>query len=55
MYISLSTVFPFDSGITIPPGEVYLVSLDEWENLGKVTKNTVLCHVPVKRENLRSE
>ena len=38
MYISLSTVFPFDSGITIPPGEVYLVSLDEWENLGKVTK-----------------
>ena len=47
--------FPVDSGIRIPPGEVYLVSLDEWENLGKVAKNAVLCHVPVKSENLTSE
>ena len=47
--------FPVDSGIRIPSGEVYPVSLDEWENLGKVAKNAVLCHVPVKRENLTSE
>ena len=47
--------FPLDSGIRIPPGEVYPVSLDEWENLGKVAKNAVLCHVPVRRENLTSE
>ena len=25
--------FPVDSGIRIPPGEVYSVSLDEWEDL----------------------
>ena len=40
--------FPVDSGITIPPGEVYPVILDEWENLGKVEKNAVLCYMPVK-------
>ena len=44
--------FPVDSGIRIPPGEVYPVSLDEWENLGKVAINAVLCHVPVKRNDL---
>ena len=47
--------FPVDSGIRIPPGEVYPVSLDEWENLKKVAKNAVLCRLPVKRENLTSE
>ena len=47
--------FPLDSGIRIPPGEVYPISLDEWENLGKVAKNAVLCHVPVRRENVTSE
>ena len=47
--------FPVDSGIRIPPGEVYPVSLDEWENLGKVAKNAVLCHAPVRRENSTSE
>ena len=40
--------FPVDSGITMPPGEVYPVALDGWENLGKVDKNAVLCYVPVK-------
>ncbi|XP_015769083.1 PREDICTED: kelch-like protein 17 [Acropora digitifera] len=40
--------FPVDSGITIPPGEVYPVILDGWENLGKVEKNAVLCYMPVK-------
>ena len=47
--------FPLDSGIRIPPGEVYPVSLDEWENLGKVAQNAVLCRMPVKREDLTSE
>ena len=40
--------FPVDSGIRIPPGEVYPVCLDEWENLGKVDKSAVLCYAPVK-------
>ena len=43
--------FPVDSGIRIPPGEVYPVSLDGWENLGRVAINAVLCHVPVKRND----
>ena len=47
--------FPVDSGIRIPPGELYPVCLDEWENLGKMAKNAVLCHVPVNRKNLTSE
>ena len=40
--------FPVDSGIRIPPGEVYPVCLDEWENLGKVGNNAVLCYAPLK-------
>ena len=47
--------FPIDSGITIPPGEVYPAVLDGWENLGKVDRNAVLCYVPVKTENLMTE
>ena len=35
--------FPVDSGIRIPPGEVYPVYLDEWKNIGKVDTNAVLC------------
>ena len=41
--------FPVDSGIRIPPGEVYPVPLgDQWENLMNVDKNAVLCYSPVK-------
>ena len=47
--------FPVDSGIRIPRGDVYPVSLDEWENLGKVAKTAVLCRMPVKREDVTSE
>ena len=47
--------FPIDSGITIPPGEVYPAVLDGWENVGKVDRNAVLCYVPVKTENLATE
>ena len=45
--------FPIDSGIRIPPEEKYPVHLGEWENLAKVSKNAVLCYLPVKKENLR--
>jgi len=44
--------FPLDSGIRIPPGEVYPVCLDEWENLGKVNTSAILCYVLGKKENL---
>ncbi|XP_074614406.1 kelch-like protein 26 [Acropora palmata] len=47
--------FPVDSGITIPPGEVYPVVLDGWEGLEMVDTNAVLCYVPVKTENLTTE
>ena len=47
--------FPIDSGIRIPPGELYPVHLGEWENLRKIDKNAVLCHLPVKRESLKTE
>ena len=47
--------FPVDSGITVPPGEVYPIVLDGWEKLGKVDKNAVLCYVPVRTENLKTE
>ena len=40
--------FPIDSGIRIPPGEMYPVCLDEWENLRQVDEKAVLCYVPLK-------
>ncbi|KAJ7384514.1 hypothetical protein OS493_021143 [Desmophyllum pertusum] len=49
--------FPIDSGIRIPPGELYPVPLDslgEWENLRKIDKKAVLCYLPVKREILEN-
>ena len=47
--------FPVDSGIRIPPEEIYNVHLDEWENLAKVSNKAVLCYLPVKRESLETE
>jgi len=47
--------FPFDSGIRIPPGEMYHIHLDEWENLAQVSDKAVLCYLPVKRESLKAE
>ena len=44
--------FPFDSGIRIPPGELYPVHLDEWQNLGKVDNKAALCYMPLKSESL---
>ena len=47
--------FPVDSGIRIPPGELYPVPLGEWENLGKIDQSAVLCYLPVKRVSLKTE
>ena len=47
--------FPFDSGIRIPPGELYPVHLGGWENLAKLAPNAVLCYLPVKRESLTTD
>jgi len=47
--------FPVDSGIRIPPGEVYPVHLGDWKNLGNVSRNAVLCYMSVIRENLKTE
>ena len=46
--------FPIDSGIRIPPEENYPVHLgDEWKDLAQVSREAVLCYLPVKKENLR--
>ena len=45
--------FPIDSGIRIPPNEVYKISLREWENsLEKIDRTAVLCYMSVKKEML---
>ena len=47
--------FPVDSGIRIPPGELYPINLGGWENLAKTGADMVLCYLPVKRESLKTE
>ena len=47
--------FPIDSGIRIPPEEMYLIHLDKWENLAQVSDKAVLCYPPMKRESLKTE
>ena len=47
--------FPVDSGIRIPPGELYPVHLGDWSNLAKIAATAVLCYLPVKRESLKTE
>ena len=47
--------FPVNSGIRIPPGELYPVSLDKWKNLSNIPTNAALCYVPVKRDSLEKE
>ena len=46
--------FPVDSGIRIPPGEVYPVSLHKWEKLRQISRNGALCYAPLKRESLNT-
>ena len=49
--------FPFDSGIRIPPGEVYHISLHEWESKLGISeiRNAALCYMPVKKESLENK
>lgn len=47
--------FPFDSGIRIPPGELYHVSLAKWKNLSNISDKAALCYMPVKTETLKTE
>ena len=47
--------FSVDDGIRIPREQIYYVHLDEWEILTEVGNNAVLCHVPVKRESLKTD
>ena len=47
--------FPVDSGIRIPPEELYPVPLGEWEDLGKIEQSAVLCYLPLKRECIKTE
>ena len=51
VYFIISKIL-FDSGIRIPPGELYPVHLDDWKNFGKVDKEAALCYMPLKRESL---
>ena len=47
--------FPIDSGIRIPPGELYPVHLGDWGNLAEIVTTAALCYLPVKRENLKTD
>ena len=46
--------FPIDSGIRIPPNEVYKISLQEWEHLTTIHEAAVFCYLPVKKEMLNT-
>ena len=46
--------FPIDSGIRIPPNEVYKISLQEWEHLTTIYEAAVLCYLPVNKEMLNT-
>ena len=47
--------FPVDVGIRIPPGEVYQICLNDWENLAQIDEDAVLCYMPVKTESLNTD
>ena len=47
--------FPIDSGIRIPPNEVYKISLQEWEHLTTIHEAAVLCYLSVKKEMLNTQ
>ena len=54
VYFIINT-FPIDSGIRIPPEEVYPVYLGDWKNLGNVANNAALCYVPLKRDSVQAD
>ena len=45
--------FPVDSGIRIPPEEMYQVDLSGWRDMATVARGVDLCYLPVKSENLK--
>ena len=45
--------FPVDSGIRIPPEEMYQIDLSGWGDVAKVNRKAILCYLPVKSENLK--
>ena len=47
--------FSIDSGIRIPPEEVYPVYLGDWKNLGNVANNAALCYLPLKRDTVKAD
>ena len=47
--------FPIDSGIRIPPEEVYPVYLGDWKNLGNVANNAALYYVPLKKDSVQAD
>ena len=47
--------FPIDSGIRIPPNEVYTIPLGQWEHLGTIDDAAVLCYLSVKKEMLNTQ
>ena len=47
--------FPIDSGIRIPPEEVYPVYLGDWKNLRNVSNNAALCYVLLKRDSVQAD
>ncbi|KAJ7369400.1 Kelch-like protein 20 [Desmophyllum pertusum] len=46
--------FPIDSGIRIPPGELYPVPLGEWNNLATINQYAVLCYSASKEGELEN-
>ena len=47
--------FPVDFGVRVPPGEVYNICLNEWENLAEIDSDAVLCYMPVAHSSLKTE
>ena len=47
--------FPVDSGITIPQEQAYQLKLGQWKNLLNISKNAVLCYMPVKNSLLENK
>ena len=48
--------FPIDSGMRIPPVELYPVCSDKSEpNLRNFREDDVLCYAPLKRETLKTD
>ena len=54
MYFTINK-FPIDSGIRIPPREVYPVYLGDWKNLANVDNNAALCYAPLKRDSVKAD